>query len=84
MSHRYKKHPKYIGKSLTIQRGRQDKLVKDHEILEGREWEKFVVQGFLVPVDEQKEKKEAPPKPPTSSRRVGLPGTTNIARAFRR
>jgi len=67
MDYQYKKHPKYIGKSLTIQRGRRDKLVGDHEILKGREWEKFVAQGLLVPVTEKpkKEKKQLPPQPPT-------------------
>lgn len=52
MAHRYVKHPRYKGKSLTIQRGRQDKTVGDHEVLEGREWEKFAAKGLLVPVQE--------------------------------
>lgn len=63
MAHRYVKHPQYKGKSLTIRRGRQDKAVGDYEVLEGREWERFVAQGLLVPVAEE----EAPPPktPPT-------------------
>jgi len=65
MAHRYVKHPRYVGKSLTIQRGRRDKLVRDHEVLVGREWEKFVAQGLLVP-DPNDTEPEAPkpaPKP---------------------
>jgi len=63
MAHRYVKHPQYKGKSLTIRRGRQDKAVGDYEVLEGREWERFVAQGLLVPVVEEE---VPPPKtPPT-------------------
>lgn len=65
MAHRYVKHPRYKGKSLTIQRGRQDKLVGDHEVLEGREWEKFAAKGLLVPVQEDAPTvAPAPPAPP--------------------
>jgi len=65
MSHRYVKHPMYVGKSLTIHRGRRDKLVGDLEVLEGREWEKFVALGLLVPDpnDKPEEPKAAPRKP---------------------
>lgn len=66
MAHRYVKHPKYVGKSLTIHRGRRDRLVRDNEILTGREWEKFVAQGLLVPAPEEAAPKVEPkpqPKP---------------------
>ena len=49
MAHRYVKAPMYVGKSLVIQRGRRDKTVLDGEVLEGREWEKYVAHGLLVP-----------------------------------
>jgi hypothetical protein len=49
MVYRYVKHPRYMGKSLAIQRGRRDKTVGDHEVLKGREWEKYVAQGLLIP-----------------------------------
>ena len=63
--HKYTKHPMYVGKNLTIQRGRQDKHVKDGEVLEGREWEKFVAQGLLIPMESKEEPKPAPlPKTP--------------------
>lgn len=64
MPHRYVKHPMYVGKSLTIQRGRRDKLVRDLEVLEGREWEKFVALGLLIPDPNDKAEEPKPvPKP---------------------
>ena len=53
-SYRFKKHPQYLGKNLTIQRGRADVHVKDEEILEGREWARFVSQGLLVQIPDEK------------------------------
>jgi len=66
MPHRYVKHPRYVGKSLAIQRGRRTKTVSDFEILEGREWEKFVAQGLLMPDpnDVPVEPTKAAPKAP--------------------
>lgn len=64
MPHRYVKNPMYVGKSLTIQRGRRDKLVRDHEVLKGREWEKFVALGLLIPDPNDKDEEPKPaPKP---------------------
>jgi len=48
MAHRYVKHPRYVGKSLAIRHGRRDRTVRDHEVLTGREWERYVALGFLV------------------------------------
>lgn len=63
MAHRYVKAPMYVGKSLVIQRGRRDKTVLDGEVLEGREWEKYVAHGLLVPDPNDVEEKAPEPKP---------------------
>lgn len=59
---RFKKAPKWVGKHLTLNVGRADKTIGDHEILDGSKWARFVGMGFLVPFKEP-EKKAATPAP---------------------
>jgi hypothetical protein len=49
---RYKKHPSYVGKYLTIHVGGGDKRIGDFEILEGTQYDKFVGHGMLVRLPE--------------------------------
>jgi hypothetical protein len=50
---RFKKSPTFMGKYLSIYIGGGNKIVGDHEILEGEQWSKFVGLGMLVPVPDE-------------------------------
>ena len=55
----FKKAPAFVGRNLSLFVGNGDRRIGDNEILEGVYWEKFVKQGFLVPVDESEVKLES-------------------------
>ena len=59
MPRKFRKHPDYVGRSLTLHLGRRFVTVKDHDELVGDEFLQFVARGFLVEVHEEPKKKLA-------------------------
>lgn len=75
---RFKKHKSWIGKDLTIHIGGGDRKIKDHDVLEGAQWAKFVGMGFLTQIAETPEAPKAaaqaapaPQAPPPSGKSEG-------------
>lgn len=52
MAQKFKKHPNFMGKYMSLYVGGGDKVIGDHDILEGPQWGKYVGMGMLVPVVE--------------------------------
>lgn len=69
MTARFKKHPKWIGKDLTLMVGGGDRKIKDTDTLEGSQWAKFAGLGFLIQVKDS-------PEPSTPVETVSAVATT--------
>lgn len=65
---KFKKHPKWIGKDLSIHINGGDKKIADHAVLEGPQWARFVGMGFLVQLPDEPAKAQAAPQAPAPAK----------------
>lgn len=61
---KFRKHPSFMGKYLSINVGGGDKRVGDNEILVGPQYAKYVGFGWLVPADDAPDPAPAPAPAP--------------------
>ena len=80
---RFKKHKNWIGKDLTLHIGGGDRKIKDHDVLEGSQWAKFVGMGFLTQIADSADvlKAAAPASLPADSPGVKSEGSVTKSSA---